>query len=617
MKQKYIVCMTDDCDQHIFLHEGHAKDCTCTNHLENINGLVELELDETEKAQLEESKYVQEIFQEREARETSLTFTEQNTTFRTGSTPSVLEDGTDFSPMMFPLGSNTGTGDASLAGYFDESGELNQVPNQSVLQTFIGEYVDIVAMEAGSPSTFYNNYDNHPDFLDADGISRFVAENWSDYATISNPSVNDQITNNIRHSSHAIGVLSIAGGRYCGWAKNSSLRTIYLGSFTENANAIIGWHNQKPINPKTGVRNATVVTGSWGYYDEHFIFGVKPDDITKIDTFDSDFNPITVTRPAGGWGTDLTEFTSRYIIPRAMYLSGDNQNDWIIPCGSGSRNATFDNTICASLAAANCYFFKSMGNESDISVGPDHYLFNTTITVEANATYYRVINGNTIDGGTLSSQFALNRYPLKHYTNGGNNAFWVAAGQNSNVNPLLDAYSSRGPSADITGYGEQSYTSYPISSDVNSWQWGNFGGTSCAAPSVAGAAALVIEWWRAKYQDWPTVAELKNYLQTNATNNLAEDNLVDFTNMPTASSTISSTRIYDYRQTQQYWFNIGDNPNGGTHITELAGTPNYRLFLPDEVRVGKGQTIRSSRTEKFGSRPATGQAYPRRKIKIG
>ena len=58
---------------------------------------------------------------------------------------------------------------------------------------------------------------------------------------------------------------------------------------------------------------------------------------------------------------------------------------------------------------------------------------------------------------------------------------------------MIEGYSNRGPGIDIVGRGANTFSAYPTSTDTNGKQWGDFSGTSAAAPTVAGKAACMME----------------------------------------------------------------------------------------------------------------------------
>ena len=177
---------------------------------------------------------------------------------------------------------------------------------------FLGEYVDIVAIEAGTPLSIYAGHEDHPDFEEWDSTnSKFVPMDWSTVSSVLDSARNNQITNpNDTFSYHAIGVLSAAGGKYCGWGKKSTLRVLYLADGISNAYyAALQWHTTKAVNPATGVRNATVVTGAWGYIAvDHTKFYII-DDINQIVAYDEDGNSTTINRgdvQAATWNITMT-----------------------------------------------------------------------------------------------------------------------------------------------------------------------------------------------------------------------------------------------------------------------------------------------------------------------
>ena len=121
----------------------------------------------------------------------------------------------------------------------------------------------------------------------------------------------------------------------------------------------------------------------------------------------------------------------------------------------------------------------------------------------------------------------------------------VAAGQNSETHPMLDAYTTRGPGIDIVGRGAYTFTAYPEGTDSNGYKWGNFSGTSCATPTVVGKAACMMEEYYTLNGAWPNFTQVKNMLQTearNGNNRVLDPASTTWSNVPAASSsTIQSS----------------------------------------------------------------------------
>ena len=172
--------------------------------------------------------------------------------------------------------------------------------DDTVKSNYLGEYVDIVAIEAGSPASGNAGHEDHVDFEEWDSNnSKFVPMEWSDTSSSMTSARNNQVTNNNTNwfSSHAIGVLSAAGGKYCGWGKKSSLRVMYLADGVTTAYyTALTWHINKPVNPVTGVRNATVVTGAWGFVGVDHERFYKINDISQIVAYQADGSSETITR---------------------------------------------------------------------------------------------------------------------------------------------------------------------------------------------------------------------------------------------------------------------------------------------------------------------------------
>ena len=133
--------------------------------------------------------------------------------------------------------------------------------------TLDGTGVDVVIVDSGIQA-------DHPEFQDADGVSRVQQINWFTASGVSGTMPTAHYTDYHGHGTHVAGT---AAGKTYGWAKNAKIFSIKLNglqgssdpnvgiSVADMADVIIGWHNAKPVDPTTGVKRPTVVNHSWGY----------------------------------------------------------------------------------------------------------------------------------------------------------------------------------------------------------------------------------------------------------------------------------------------------------------------------------------------------------------
>jgi len=87
--------------------------------------------------------------------------------------------------------------------------------------------------------------------------------------------------------------------QYADLQKNSSLRAAYLTAedgTVECINAIIAWHNNKAINPETGVKNPTIMIAEYQYLVDRRT-AIPIENITQI----SIGGGLILTKPAEGW----------------------------------------------------------------------------------------------------------------------------------------------------------------------------------------------------------------------------------------------------------------------------------------------------------------------------
>tara|TARA_B110000503_G_scaffold130656_1_gene204291 strand:- start:10345 stop:12204 length:1860 start_codon:yes stop_codon:yes gene_type:complete len=612
-KKLYNLVLQPGTDEAAFI-SNEAAGMDVHDNLNLFDMLLCMMLTEEEAATLKASEKVFEIEAERQVIETSYPTTtpryeSTGATFRTRTSPPTSGNGKNYTGMnmFFTSEFDPASGFAgSSAGYF---GDFNF--DDSVKSNFLGEYVDIVAVEAGTPTSAYDGHENHVDFQEFDSTdSKFVKMDWSTYNGSASAVENNQVTNSSGPfwSAHAAGVLSAAGGKYCGWGKKSTLRVIYLSNGTNTAYyAVLQWHNTKAVNPATGVRNATVVTGAWGYT------GLEHEEFFRIDDIASmtvQGGSVVTNRPGGGWGTDLTPFTSNGIIPRVINDPADSTDKWMLSIPYQSRFTSFDTVMSTFNNYNGIYCFKSAGNNSHIAVNPLDTEWNNYVTPDGG---YRVLNTLDSEGKnqfTSSSQSDSNQYVLRTAIDGGPDQFTIAACQQDDTNRLLDDYSNRGKMIDFASYGAYTWTSNPSYTYLDG-KWGYFSGTSCAAPVAAGCAAVFLDHWFTQRGVYPSLAQLKSLMIKNAKANLIGEDLIDFTNIPTAGD-ISSSKLYSSSDVNSIKDN--DYQNGGADLSELYGTPALRVHIPWGIRMGSGKYIAGgSEQTTEGRRPLSGRAWPRSK----
>ena len=719
-------------DEALFL-ANEAAGMEVVSNLNMFDSIISMRLSEDEIATLQSSEKVIDVEIELPVIEVAYPTTPEytrQTTLETRNTPSGT-NGADYSGTNFWFhGGVELTANSGPVGYFTGDGEDAEV-SATIEQNYAGEYVDIVAVEAGTPIASNDGHVNHVDFQDDQGASRFVKTNWSDYdsALVSN----DQIVNNTEFfSNHAIGVLSAAAGRFCGWSKVSSMRVVYLNDGVAAAyNGVLNFHQNKPVNPNTGVRNATIVTGAWGFVGVDLTGAVPVDNIASIEVYDEDGNATTITRgdaipaewtitldaadstayqvtgadraffgvaastpvnnrvltfhpgdivnivnnahashpveiqdtngnPIAGvtgagtanlqftmpdatviykyqctnhsvmnanmscvkdtssWQDDFRPFVDNFMTPRVIQDPADSTDKWMITWNIGSRYTTLDTILSSYNTAGGIYHFQSAGNNSAVGVSEGDPRKNNEITIEPGAGYVTLgvdSEGRyTFTARTASSAPTVTTSkPCRMFSGGGVNDITVGACQHSTINPLLDDYSNRGPMIDISATGAYTWTSYPVFT-YQDGKWGYFSGTSCAGPVAAGTASIMVCDFFIKRGVYPTIAQLKQIMLDNSRQTLVSEELVPSWMHPGNATHKTSTRLYSSSDV----FRLPENgvQNGGTDLSDLFGTRPDVINIPYSIRLGTGKYINAVRGPSYGRRPASGQTYPRRKIRV-
>ena len=471
-------------------------------------------------------------------------------------------------------------------------------------QKYTGKHVDIVIAElATTPNASENHGDSHWDFTDPDGGSfRAIKQNWG-------ISGNNQTGGDPMFSSHGLQALSCAIGRQSGFAKKASGRIIYGASGSSTAsplNAIKSWHESKGINPVTGLKNPTIVAYEFQYYSTFFNYAIRCEDVVSITSPNG-----TVNRPSGGWGSDLSPFKEAHIIPRQLLDTTNGTWYWVVPFnrqGSYHRNTTLKNAT-QQLWDAGITVVDSGGNYTH-TFAPEADENNYYCTISGNTILYTLTNEDptTILRGTTNTTKWYTHY---HYGAAGiAKCITTAAGRNSENNPVLDGYTSRGPAVELIGRGLSTFcagASYN-GADSAGFKWGTFGGNSASIPTVVGKLACIAEKYYVKNGVWPTPDQLKSAAIAESRPTMVFQDSVNWSSVPTASAaTLMPTRIPSYSEDPCCQLQAGTNGFNDT-VTDRAGTNNRQCFIN-----ARGY----NREHTYKKRPLNGVLYPRpRKFNI-
>ena len=489
-----------------------------------------------------------------------------------------------------------------------------------------GKYVDMVTCETTDDFRPANDHTSHADFddLDSPGTSRVIPVDWPNLSATHN----NQVTNgNELCTNHGMGVLSVAGGTICGYAKKAKLyQTTWGGGddIVEQIDSVVTWHNAKSVNGTTGLKNPTIIIGEVQWLKGRRI-AYKIEDINTIKTPSGD-----VTRPGAGWGTDFTPFTSRHMIPFQVKDPVTSTWHWcmVIPERSeyGALNTAIDNAwdagVVMIMAAGNdggCYV-----KNSDARYSGDKFVIDPGSDVYTNTVDYDS-NGNWIVDWSKSTTDASNNEThnvwYNHGMHGRDKAIEVAAGQNSETWPILDTYTNRGPGIDIVGRGASTWSSWPVTTYADGKKWGWFSGTSCATPTVAGKAACLMEEYMTLNNAWPTPAQVKELLLSEQVRyqeswdgrriGLMPSQFkltksgggFDWTSVGTASTHKSSTTASGSGSINK--MQDGTGMNGSVAYIDHAGTT--RKFACIDTKC-------FNRNHTRGPRPKEGGVYPRPRI---
>ena len=333
--------------------------------------------------------------------------------------------------------------------------------------TLDGSNVDIVIQDSGVEFA-------HSEFKGTDGVERTVTIDWYSLSGVTG-------TQNANHNrdldGHGTHVAGIAAGVNYGVAKNANIYFVKVSglegatdgstgiSITDCFDVIKGWHNNKVENPETGRINPTVVNMSWGY-------GSYFDSVTSLTYRGTSHTDSNTTGNASYRETNYGLVNN----------SGSPNSNYVCNVRIASTDTDVEELIDAgvhvTIAAGN------RGNKVDVPGGTDYD--NFVVTNVGTRYYHRgssPYSDNAILVGNLDS--SLNTATNPDTSNKDQKA------NSSECGPGVDIYAAGTNIMSCTSNTNKfSDAQYYFDTDYRQC---NIGGTSMAAPQVAGMAALLLQ----------------------------------------------------------------------------------------------------------------------------
>jgi len=335
-----------------------------------------------------------------------------------------------------------------------------------------GTGVDVVIQDSGIQA-------DHPDFNDANGVSRVQQINW--YSASGLPGT--QSVNHYRdYHGHGTHVAGIAAGKTYGWAKNSRIYSVKVSGLEGSGDSGTGfsvsdcfdviklWHRNKAVDPTTGYKRPTVVNMSWGYI--------------------STFSGITGGNYRGTPWTGSTKNASYGMIGNGFGYFG-------------TRVGSVDSDI-AELIAEGVIVCIAAGNyyqKIDVSGGLD---YDNYFTNGFGNQYYNRGGSPTADGALIVGNIGASIL-----------SGLEAKASSSESGPRVDVYAA-GTNIMSTCSTTNAFSGYVTNYPANtSYKIMNISGTSMASPQVCGVCALLL-------QVYPTATpdKIKSMIISDAATNL-------------------------------------------------------------------------------------------------
>lgn len=425
----------------------------------------------------------------------------------------------------------TETGEQSNWGLLRHTRETNVFgtstndPGGTYNYVLDGTGIDVVLVDSGIQA-------DHPEFQDANGVSRVQQINWFTASGVSGTMPAGFYSDYDGHGTHVAGT---AAGKTFGWAKNAHIYSIKLAGLegpsdpnsgitaSQAFDCILGWNNAKTNGRRT------VVVNSWGYI-------VIWDTVQNAFTFDESFYyNITGGSYRGTPWSGTTKDTAKGHTGQQL-----SSTKFVFSYPLASTDADVAQLIAAGVIVCN-----AAGNGSlkqDVLGGTD---YNNYISATGLPDLYYHRGGSPhvrgaigFQVGAMGVQFVGSTESKSSYSDSGPAVNAYAAGDR-----IISAMSTTNTNNSNFGY----YLNASFKQQLLS-------GTSMAAPQVAGMSALLLQahpdWTPEQVVKWIADKSITALYTTGLTN--------DYTN---SSSLLGSTTKLPYftMHGQRYFQHLAAN----------------------------------------------------------
>jgi subtilisin family serine protease len=362
--------------------------------------------------------------------------------------------------------------------------------NSSYNYNLDGTDVDVVIMDTGLNC-------EHDEFKDSNGVSRVKKIDWwieAGFSEGSRPWTADPIHINMPTGfyadvdGHGTHVASTAAGLNVGWAKNANIYVMKISTVGSGIgslgtdmsfNLIRAWHQNKPINSKTGRKNPTIVNMSWSGFPTsklNFISSSPEDFIIK-------YRGVTTTV----YGVSLSNYSNLLTTPYGVFINGKGYPTTSLSTDANLLDAMINGVIFVGAAANDSHAIDQYSTNSLADFNNYISSVNGVNEWTRNQNYYH--RGPTPGSVQLYPENFLN--PTIDRTHIG--VICVGATevpiQNGATGYYKASFSNCGPRIDIYAPG---VSIYGADNDNNSG-YTYLAGTSMASPQVCGVLACVLQ----------------------------------------------------------------------------------------------------------------------------